>query len=77
MDAGIWDGQLVRDVTEGEVREEVDRRARQRLGISGDEFARGYREGSLPDTPAVNEIGILLSLVDDELASLPARRAAV
>lgn len=52
-------------IREAELWEEVDRRSRERLGISGEEFARRYRAGEHSDMPAGNELGILLSLVGD------------
>ena len=40
--------------------EEVDREARESLGMSFDEFLQSYREGDLPDTLAANELVSLL-----------------
>lgn len=50
----------VEEVTREEIVEEIDREARERLGMSFDEFYEGYRNGDLPDTLAVNELVILL-----------------
>jgi len=49
------------EVTTDELLARVDRGARKRLNMSGwEEFAEKYRRGELPDTLAVNELGILL-----------------
>lgn len=40
----------------------IDREARTRLGISGEEFKRKYARNDLPDTPAVRDIAMLLKL---------------
>lgn len=49
------------EISREELLERVDRGAKRRLGLSGwKEFADLYCGGSLPDTLAVNELGILL-----------------
>ncbi len=54
------------EVTPQELLDEVDRGARQRLNLSGwQEFAQKYHEGLLPDTLAVNELGILLESAEE------------
>lgn len=55
---------IVEVMTMEELWEELDRRARELLGISADEFADRYRRGELPDTPAVNQVSIFYSFVD-------------
>ncbi len=50
----------VEEVTREEIVAEIDREAKERLGMSFDEFYAEYREGKLPDTLAVNELAILL-----------------
>jgi len=54
------------EVSSDELLAEVDRGARNRLGLSGwREFAERYHDGLLPDTLAVNELGILLESAED------------
>jgi hypothetical protein len=54
------------EVAPEELLEEVDRGARQRLHLSGwEEFAERYHGGQLPDTLAVNELGILLESAEE------------
>lgn len=43
-----------------ELRESFERKARERLDMSGEEFIRRLDEGTLPDTPAVDELAILV-----------------
>lgn len=51
----------VEEFTREEIVEEIDREARERLGMTGfEEFLTAYVEGTLPDTLAVNELVILL-----------------
>jgi hypothetical protein len=50
----------VEEVSREEVVEEINREARENLGMTFDEFLRAYREGNLPDTLAVNELVTLL-----------------
>jgi len=40
----------------------IDREARKRLGMSGQEFKRKYAQRELPDVPAVRDIAMLLKL---------------
>lgn len=54
----------IEDVTSQEIVREIDLEARERLGMTFEEFARSYREGTLEDTTATNELVILLRLVD-------------
>ncbi|HXG35456.1 MAG TPA: hypothetical protein VNL15_00640 [Dehalococcoidia bacterium] len=49
-------------LSETELEELIDTEARKRLRISGEEFKRRYREGKLPDSPAVREIAMLIKL---------------
>lgn len=46
----------VEEVSRKEIIEEIDREARERLGMSFDRFYECYRNGDLPDTLAVNEL---------------------
>jgi hypothetical protein len=46
---------------------QIGREAEERLGMSLEEFAEKYRRGKLPDTSAVNELGILLESVEGSL----------
>ena len=50
----------VEEVSREEMIEEIDREARERLGVSFDQFYERYRNGDLPDTLVVNELVILL-----------------
>jgi hypothetical protein len=47
-------------VSRDELRNAFDRKARERLDMSGEEFLRRLDEGTLPDSPAVDEIAILV-----------------
>ena len=47
---------------ERELEEVLDREAMARLGMSGADFLRAYHEGTLPDTPAVTELVMLVHL---------------
>ncbi len=58
---------LFEDVTSEDLFAEIDRESRRRLGMSGAEFARKYRQHELPDTLAVNELGILLNCVEESV----------
>jgi hypothetical protein len=53
-------------LSDDEAREFFDRLARQRLGISGEEFVRRYREGEFADDddPVVRDVKMLINLVD-------------
>lgn len=57
--------QDLEEVSVADLWAEIDQEAHRRLNMSGEEFARRYRLGELPDTLAVVELGILLSCVDD------------
>ena len=50
----------VEEVTREEIVAEIERGARDRLGMSYEEFLAAYEEGGLPDTLAANELVILL-----------------
>ena len=50
----------VEEVSQEQIIEEIDREARESLGMSFDEFLQAYHEGELPDTLAVNELVTLL-----------------
>ena len=52
------------EVSEEELLAQIGREAEERLGMSLEEFAEKYCRGELPDTPAVNELGILLESVE-------------
>lgn len=54
----------IEDVTPEKIIREIDLEARERLGMTFEEFARSYKEGTLEDTTATNELVILLRLVD-------------
>jgi hypothetical protein len=49
-------------LTQQELDQLIDREARKRLGISGQEFKRKYARRELPDVPAVRDIAMLLKL---------------
>ena len=57
----------VMEISEEELLAQIGREAEERLGMSLIEFAEKYRRGELPDTPAVNELGILLESVEGSL----------
>jgi hypothetical protein len=57
----------VLEVSEEELLAQIGREAEERLGMSLEEFVEKYRRGELPDTPAVNELGILLESVEGSL----------
>ena len=44
---------------------EIDQKARQYFNLSGDDFARLYQQGALPNTFAVAELGFLLRCFND------------
>lgn len=50
----------VEEVTREEIVAEIDREARDRLGMTFEEFRAAHEEGGLPDTLAVNELLILM-----------------
>ena len=52
------------ELSEEERIREIDQEARERLGMSFEQFVKEYRAGQLPDTLAVNELVIMLRLVD-------------
>ncbi len=55
------------EISEEELLAQIGREAEERLGMGLSEFAEKYRRGELPDTPAVNELGILLESVEGSL----------
>ena len=52
------------DASDDELRQEVGREAEARLGMTYEELVEAYREGTLPDTLAVNELVILLRFLE-------------
>ena len=53
------------EISREELLDRVDRGAKRRLGLSGwEEFAEMYYHGELPDSLAVNELGILLDTAE-------------
>jgi hypothetical protein len=54
---------IIQEWTVEEVLELIDERARYLLGISGEEFMRRHREGSLKNAPAEEPITVLADLV--------------
>ena len=49
-------------LTKAELRQMIDTEARMRLKMTGDEFIKRFNEGTLPDTPAVRDVAMLLKL---------------
>jgi len=61
---GVIPAEIV-EVSREDLLARVDRGAKTRLGLSGwKEFAEMYHGGLLPDTLAVNELGILFDSVE-------------
>ncbi len=58
------------EISPEELWSEIDAKSRRHLGMSGAEFVRQYRSGSLEDTFVVAELGFLLRCLDD--AFIPA-----
>jgi hypothetical protein len=52
------------EVSDEELREEIAREAEARLDMTYEEFVEAYREGTLPDTLAVNDLVILLRFLE-------------
>ena len=52
------------ELSEEELIRELDQEAKERLGMSFEQFVEHYNSGLLPDTLAVNELVILLRLVE-------------
>ena len=52
-------------LTNEELEELIDREARQRLDMSGLEFIEAYIKGSLADSYAVRDIGLLVRLAKE------------
>jgi hypothetical protein len=52
------------EISDDELREEIGREAEARLDLTYDEFVEAYREGTLPDTLAANELAMLLYFVE-------------
>ncbi|MDP2949394.1 MAG: hypothetical protein Q8P22_07640 [Chloroflexota bacterium] len=48
------------ELTEDQLHALIDREARKRLGMSGREFEKRFRQGKLPAKVAALEIGMLL-----------------
>ncbi len=59
----------IRELSPEQGRELVDKEARRRLGMSGDEFIAAWKEGRFagPERTDVMEVAMLLPLVDDKL----------
>lgn len=57
----------VLEISAEDVLAQIGREAEERLGMSLEEFAEKHRRGKLPDTSAVNELGILLDSVEGSL----------
>ncbi len=55
----------VEEISVAELWAEIDRKARQHLNLSGEEFAHLYRQGVLEDIMVVAELGLLLRCIDD------------
>lgn len=62
----IADGVMV--MTAAEILANIDFEARAQLNMSGEQFVERYRRGELPHSPAVFDIGILVSLLDQAQA---------
>jgi hypothetical protein len=52
------------EVTDEELLEEIRKGVEARTAMTFDEFVEAYREGTLPDTLAANELAILLHFVE-------------
>lgn len=52
------------EISDDELRGEIGREVEARLDMTYDQFVEAYREGSLPDTLAVNELVMLLRFVE-------------
>lgn len=48
------------DLTEKQLMTILDQRARQHLNMSGEDFLKKLKEGSLPDSPAVTHLAMLV-----------------
>jgi hypothetical protein len=48
------------ELSRDELRDVFEHAAHSRLNMSGDEFLRRLDEGTLPDSPAVDEVAILV-----------------
>ena len=46
------------------MREQIAREAKEYLGMSYEEFVEAYRQGTLPDELAANELAMLLRFVE-------------
>ncbi len=55
----------VAEISVDELWAEIDRKSREYFNLSRDEFAKQYRQGVLPDSFAVSELGFLLRCIDD------------
>ena len=54
---------------DAELKSLIDREARERLGMSGDEFLQAYFEETLPDLPAATELAMMVKLSEDTIRS--------
>ena len=60
---GAREASRVRTLSQDEVREQLDKRSRRALGISGAEFLRRYRQGELEYSPKEIQLATLADLV--------------
>ena len=58
------DDAWIEDVAPDEIVREIDLEARERLGMTFGEFVRAFRDGTLEDTTATNELVISLWLLE-------------
>lgn len=52
-------------ITDDDLRLTIDREARRRLGISGEDFLSRLKRHDLPDSAAVSDIAVLARFLDD------------
>lgn len=52
------------EISDEELREQIAREAKEYLGMSYEEFVEAYRQGTLPDELAANELAMLLRFVE-------------
>ncbi len=61
------------EISDAELLKEIGRESEARLGMDLDALIVAYREGTLPDTLAANELAILLSFLEYS-GGIPAQR---
>ena len=61
------------EISDTELLEEIGRESEIRLGMDLDTLIQAYREGTLPDTLAANELVILLHFLEYS-GGIPAQR---